>query len=254
MVSGLLSAYHHSLTHRFSINQPPPGAPPDRDYFELASDADIFAMVLGFMIPLMFILFIFTGCQTLAPDCISGEKERGTLGSLLVTPAKRSDMAFAKILSITIFGLLGAVGSIIGMVLSLPRLFPMDGNIDFYSMGDYALLLLIAISTTLVFVSLLAVMSAYAKSVKEATAYSMPLMIVSMLCGLASMMTGGVPDDFVYYLIPVFNSALCITAVINFEVSIPNMLVALGANLTFSLICVFALTKIFNSEKIVFDK
>jgi sodium transport system permease protein len=245
VVTGILEFYHHSLTHRFSIQNN-----------ELATDADMFATFMGSLIAMMFILFIFTGCQPIAPESIAGEKERGTLGTLLVTPTKRRDMALAKILSISFFGFLSAIGSMVGIALSLPNMMGMgeDVSMDFYSFADFALLFAVAVSTTLVFVSVLSLLSAYAKSVKEATAYTMPFMIISILCGLASMITGGVPGEVYFYLIPIFNSAQSFTAILQFDISVVNIMVTVATNIVFTLICVGALAKLFNSEKIVFDK
>jgi sodium transport system permease protein len=245
IISGLLYEYHHSLTHRFSFESN-----------NLATDADMFATFMGSMITMMLVLFIFVGCQALAPESISGEKERGTLGTMLVTPTKRRDIAFGKIMSISFFGFLGAVGSMVGVALSLPSMMGMEdgATIDFYSVADFVLLFAVAVSTTLVFVSILSVLSAYAKSVKEATAYTQPFMILSILCGMASMITGGVPSEFFYYLIPIFNSAQSFTSILQFEVSALNIAVTVITNIIFTLVCVGVLARIFNSEKIVFDK
>ena len=256
LVSGILTSYHYSLTHKFTINAPAEveGGEVESDY-ELASDADMFGMILGFMVPMLLMIFLYNGCMSLAPESIAGEKERGTLGGMLVTPTKRSDMAFAKILSISIFSLMSALVSMAAMVLSLPSMMQMDVSmVDFYSAAEYALLLVVVITTALVFVSILSLLSAYAKSVKEATAYATPIMLVVVLCGLASMMLGGVPNQIYYYLIPVFNSALCITSVVSFQVNAVNIAVTAGVNLIFTFICAGVLAKMFNSEKIVFDK
>jgi len=253
IVTGVLNAYHHALTHRFSINAPSADAPDG--LFDLATDADIFAMVMGFLVPMMFMIFIFTSTQAIAPESISGEKERGTLGAVLVTPANRRDIALGKILSIAIFALLGAVGSIIGMILSMPSMMGMDTGsfIEFYNVSDLIMLFLVAASTTLVFVSVLSVLSAYAKSVKEATAYSTPLMLVVTLTGLASTILGGVPSEPFFYLIPVFNSSLSLSAIVSFEASAINMAITAGTNIIFTLICTVILAHIFSSEKIVFS-
>ncbi|MCL2518205.1 MAG: ABC transporter permease subunit, partial [Oscillospiraceae bacterium] len=216
---------------------------------------DMFGMVIGSMIPMMLMMFLYTGCMSLAPESISGEKERGTLGALLVTPTKRSDMALAKIFSISIFGIMSAIVSMVAIIISLPNMMQMDMSAaDLFSVKEYALLFLVVVATALVFVSLLSLMSAYAKSVKEATAYATPIMIVVVLCGFASFVTGGVPSEAYYYLIPVFNSAQSITAIINSEVSAVNIAVTVAANLIFTMICALILARIFNSEKIVFDK
>jgi sodium transport system permease protein len=253
LVSGILGAYHYSLTHKFSINAPSEDA--EGGDYELATDADIFGMVLGFMIPMMLMIFLYSGCLSLAAESISGEKERGTLGGMLVTPTRRSDMALAKILSISIFALMSAAVSMVAMILTLPKMMQMDVSIaELYSVTDFALLFLVVVTTALVFVSLLSLLSAYAKSIKEATAYAQPIMIIVMLCGLASTILGGVPSQIYYYLIPVFNSALCISSVVSHEANVINVAVTAGINILFTLACTGLLAKMFNSEKIVFDK
>ena len=244
-VEWILNTHHQAFTPMVSNN-----------VHNLATEADMLAMVLGFMIPMLFIMFIYQGCMAIAPDCISGEKERGTLGAVLVTPASRRDMAFGKILSIAIFGLLSAIGSIVGTMLALPGLVGLEGGniMDVYSVSDFLLLFVVAASTTLVFVSALSVMSAYAKSVKEANAYATPFMLISIVCGLASTVLGGVPEEIYFYLIPIFNSALSITSVINGDISAVNIIVTAATNIIFTLICTGVLARIFSSEKIVFDK
>jgi len=254
IVTGILYAYHQELTQvRFTINAPAADAPDGN--FDMATDADIFGMFLGFLIPMMFLIFIYTGCLAIAPESISGEKERGTLGGILVTPAKRSHIALGKIISISMFALLGAIGSIIGMALSMPSMMGMERGalLEFYTFADLGMLMLVASSTTLVFVSILSVLSAYAKSVKEATAYATPIMLVATLCGLASTILGRIPTEPLFYLLPIFNSALSLSAIVSFEVSVVNMAITAGVNILFTLICAVVLAKIFDSEKIVFS-
>jgi len=253
LVSGIAS-YHYSPAQKFTINAPAADAAGGEDY-ELATEADIFNMVLGFMIPMMLMIFLYTGCMSLAPESISGEKERGTLGGMLVTPTRRRDMALAKIFSISIFGLMSAVVSMVAMIVSLPNMMQLEVNIlELFSVQEYLLMFVIIVTTALVFVSILSLLSAYAKSVKEATAYATPIMLVVVLCGLASMITGGAPSETFYYLIPVFNSAQSITAIISSEVSAINIAVTAGINIVFFVLCAGILAKMFNSEKIVFDK
>jgi sodium transport system permease protein len=241
IVTRLLNEYHHSLTHRFTINA-----------HNLATDADMFAMLLGMIVPLLFTIFIFTGCQSLAPESIAGEKERGTLGAILVTPANRRAIALGKILGIAIFALLSAMGSILGATLAMPRLVGMDGGIlDFYAPIDFVLLLLVTASTTLIFVSFLSVLSAYAKSVKEATSYAMPLLLVVFVAGLAGMIPGDIANQTVFYVIPVVNSVLSISSIFSFNANGLNILITLVANIIPTLICTFILAKIFDSEKLI---
>lgn len=252
LITSVLNNYQYSISHKFTINAITEEIL--NEEYNLATDADMFATFSVFIFPMLLMMFIFTGCQAIAPESIAGEKERGTLGTLLVTPTKRSDIAIAKILSITIFGVLSMLGSFLGLILSLPKLMQMDSTaLNFYTIKDYAMIFIVGLTTALVFVSVLSILSAYAKSVKEATAYAMPLMFVSMVFGLSGMLTGGALNEIYYYFIPVFNSAQSLTAIFEFQASMPNILVTVATNIVCVLICTFVLTKMFNSEKIVFD-
>ncbi|MCL1862448.1 MAG: ABC transporter permease subunit [Defluviitaleaceae bacterium] len=255
IVTAILNNYHHELTHRFTINKPTEDTPCGG--FNLATEADMFGMIIGIIVPMLFILMIFTGAQALAPESIAGEKERGTLGSILVTPARRRDIALGKILGISVFALMSGVVSMFGALFGMPSMMGMGygSNIfEFYTIADILLLLLVTLSTTLVFVSVLSLLSAYAKSVKEATGYSMPIMIVVMLVALGGMFFGGVPDEIRFFLIPVLNSSLSIAAIFSFDVNVLNIIAAVATNLIIATLITFLIARLFNSERIVFDK
>jgi len=257
VVTALISAYHHSLTHRFSINAPTAEVPDGN--FDLATAGDIMALILGMLLPMLFIVIIFTGCQALVPESVAGEKERGTLGTLLVTTASRKQMALGKILGLSLFALLGALGSFIGLLFSMSNMVPemgdlMDGAgvMDMFSIQDFVLIFLIATSLALFFVSLLSIVSTYAKSVKEANAYTAPLTIFILGGAMAGGFLGNADSIFVH-MIPIFNSSLGITSIINSDVSILNIVVAISTNFLLAIIMTGVVATMFSSEKIVFD-
>lgn len=252
LIKGTLNGYEHSLSKKFDVNAVSDENPGER--YDMATEADLFGSYVVFILPLMMILFIFSGCQAIAPESIVGEKERGTLGTLLATPVKRRDLALAKILSVTVFGLFSAAVSFVGFMSGFPKLMGDVPLGNFYSAADFAMIFVVSLSTVLVFVSLLSILSTYAKSIKEATSYTMPFMILSMICGLSGVITGGALKEFYYYFIPVFNSAQCLTAILKFEASAVNIAVTVCVNVAFMLVSAFILAKMFNSEKIVFDK
>ena len=141
---------------------------------------------------MILLIFIFSGCMTIAAESIAGEKERGTLAKLLVTPTRHSSIAFGKILGLSVIGLLSGLSSFLGIMLSLPKMVQGMTQSDsvsalIYGPKEYLMLFLVIISTVLVVVGVLSVVSSFAKSVKEASLYATPLMIVASLLGLSSM-------------------------------------------------------------------
>ena len=80
----------------------------------------------------------------MAPESIAGEKERGTIATLLVTPMKRSSLALGKVFSLSIIALLAGCSSFIGTFAALPKM--MGGELtgvdsSVYVPMDYAMLL-----------------------------------------------------------------------------------------------------------------
>ena len=174
-----------------------------------------------------------------------------------MTPVKRSSIAIGKILSLSIISLLSGLCSFVGVMLSIPKLMGgeemgmVDANIS--TVADYAWILGVILSTILVFVSLISVISAFANSVKEAASFVSPLMIFVVLISLSGMLgIGG--SEIYYYFIPVFNSVQCISGVFSLDYSIPNIIVTIISNITGSALLAFLLTKMFNSEKVMFRR
>ena len=223
--------------------------------FDLATDEDMTGMIFSMLMPMLLIMLLFSGCMAVAPESIAGEKERGTVATLLITPAKRSHIAIGKSLALSLMALISGASSTLGIVLSLPKLMgdtmELDGSV--YGVTDYALVALVILSTVLVLITVISIISAYAKTVKEASTYVTPLMICSMLIGLSGMM-GSAAANPALYLIPIFNSVHCMIGIFSFEADIVNGRITVGANIDVTAVGVFILTRMFNSEKIMFNK
>mgnify|MGYP002564867313 CR=1 FL=1 len=67
-------------------------------------------------------VFLFSGCMAVAPESIAGEKERGSIATLLVTPLGRGELAMGKVISLGCISLLSGASSFLGTMLSLPKL------------------------------------------------------------------------------------------------------------------------------------
>lgn len=249
MVMNLLDTYETSLTNRFDVNA-------GTIKYDMASDKDATGQLFSMILPLLLMIFLFSGCLSVAPESIAGEKERGTIATLLVTPMKRSSLALGKIISLSCIALLAGLSSFIGTMLSLPNMMggAMELDTSYYSVTDYALLLGVILSTILVLISLISCVSAFAKSIKEAASLCSPLNILTMVVSLVPSMGGDELKQFGMFFIPIYNSVLCITAIFSFEANLAGILVTIGMNIVYACVLTFVLTKIFNNENAMFSK
>lgn len=248
-VSEVLEAYENSLANKLDINAG------DSVYYDCATSKDTTGQMFSLMMPMLLMMFLYSGCMAVAPESIAGEKERGTMATLLVTPIKRSSLALGKVFSLSIIALLAGCSSFIGTFAALPKM--MGGEMtgvdsSVYVPMDYVMLLIVILSTVLVLVSMISLISAFAKSVKEASTTVSPLMIVMTFVSLAPMLGQGKEIPLYRYFIPIYNSAQCMNGIFSFTYQPVEILVTAAVNLCVAGVLVFCLTRAFHSEKVMF--
>ena len=249
--SGIFQSVEDTLINKFDINTPLT----DKQY-DVASEKDKTGQIFAMMLPMLLIIFLFSGCMSVAPESIAGEKERGTIATLLVTPIKRKELAIGKIVSLSVIGFLSGLSSFVGTMLSLPKMMgdSVELSANVYGITDYIYTLLVIVVTVLMLTALIGIISAFSKSVKEASTYLAPLMIIVTLLGVSSMMFEGGQVNTVMYLIPVFNSIQVFNAIFSFNFNMVNLLITLVSNAIYSAILIYVLTGMFSNEKIMFNK
>jgi len=250
-VVNTLDSYEESIANVFTMNS-------KSETYDLATEEDVSAMIYSMMLPMLLLTFVYSGCISVAPESIAGEKERGTIATLLITPMKRSGLALGKVISLSIVALMSGVSSFLGTMLSLPKLMgstEMENmSAAVYSAMDYFLLFLIVVSAVLLLTALISIISAWTSSVKEASTAVSPLMIVVMLIGVSSMLLSGERISTLYYLIPLYNLVLCMNGIFSFSYELSQIFVALSMNVAVTAMLIVLLTKMFNSEKVMFSK
>src|SRR5690554_6975037 len=199
---GLLS-FQEEISEKFRVNA-------DDKQYDLISEESMTIQIITMLVPFLLITFLFTGAMSISIESIAGEKERGTIATLLATPVKRNEIAFGKIISLSVVSLVGAASSFIGLMLSIPKLMGgLDLDLSIYGIKEYALLLLVIITLTLLYVVLISIVSAFSKSIKEASGFASALMIVNMLAEISSFI-GSSNTSRVAYFIPIYNSVQAI--------------------------------------------
>ena len=248
IVSTMLNNYGRP----FTVNVPQS----EGQRYDQASDESIGAMVWSKILPMLIIMMLFSGVMAIAPSAIAGEKERGTIATLLVTPMRRNELALGKIISLSGIALLSGISSFIGIALSLPNMVPIEesGLAFHYTTNDYLVLLLVIFASVLIMASAVSLLSALAKDVKNAGTMVTPFMLVVMLAGLLPMFQNGTSTNLAVYLIPFYNSIEVMTAVFAHEMQWMPVIVTLVSDVVYTGIAVWGLTRMFNSEKVMFSR
>ena len=212
-------------------------------------EKDMMAMKIAAMIiPMVTISILFSTVISLCPEAIAGEKERGTLASLLLTPIKRGEFVAGKILSLSTTAIASGIVSFTGLILSIPKL--MGGFNISISPLDGLLLFLLVVTVLLLFVAIGVFISALSNTVKEAAGYLSPIMIVFMLFGMAPSLFGF--DQWYLSFVPILNVCVSINALLN---GAENLLLFFGltvaSTVLYTGLLMFGVTKLFNKERVV---
>lgn len=206
---------------------------------------------LGRMLPYFITILLFAGAMGIGTDMVAGEKERGTMASLLMTPIKRSSIALGKVFALMSLSGLSALISVVAMIFFMPV---MGGEST--SMGASVSLqqglmiggLLVAIS--FLYATIIALLSVFAKTTKEASTYVMPVYMLILVLGMMTMFNMG-EVSAKSFLIPIYNTALVLQGILTGEVTVYQYGITLGMTVGISLVLIGVIVKAFNSEKVM---
>ena len=221
--TSLLSVYEGTISNAFDVNLG------DEQY--------------DFSSAFLVVTLIFSSCMSITLESVAGEKERGTLATILVTSVRRTDIALGKVLPLSCIAALGALSSFLGIALSMPKLMGLElgGMFVEYAFGDYILLLALIVSIVPLIVSAMTAISTYAKSVKEASSYTGVIMIVVMVLSLVSAFLSGIGDWVA--VIPVLGTVVAIQRVLEGGAALLVGLIAIGINLVFTALFILLTAK-----------
>jgi ABC-2 type transport system permease protein/sodium transport system permease protein len=144
---------------------------------------------LAVLVPLILILMTITGAVYPAIDLTAGERERGTLEILVAAPVPRLGLLFAKYVTVLAVAMLTALANVVMMTLTLlvtglgPALFGDTGITPGVVLEVFGLMLLFAAF----FSGVLLAVASFSRSFKEAQAYLIPLMLVSLTPGMLAV-------------------------------------------------------------------
>ena len=225
-------------------------------YKDVASKQEKFGKIAGGWFPYVFIIFGFMGAMYPAIDLGAGEKERGTLETILSSPASRLDIVLGKFLVVMLAAVLTAFIALAGMAIGVQRIpeIPPDFLViinEVLSPKTIGLIMTLVLPVAAFFSAVLLGLSVYAKSFKEAQSIMAPLNIVIIFPAVIGTLPG-IELNTITALIPVLNVSLASKDIIA-GVMDPFLMTEVYASL-FGLagLAIFWCVKWFNRESTIF--
>ena len=216
---------------------------------------ELVGQTVGGILPYMFIMFCFMGCMYPALDLITGEKERGTIETLLTVPASRFSILLGKVLTISIVGLAATVMSIVGMyfgVLFLPDLpEEISGVINsIISPKFVTMLLAMLLPLCVFFAGLITTMVVKAKSFKEAQSIVSPFTVLIILPAALALLPG-IELTWGTAMVPILNIALATKEIIAETINMGHFALIVASLIILAIIGVFISYTQFSKEGMV---
>ena len=210
------------------------------------------------LIPMLVSIFIFAGAMGIGMDSIAGEKERGTIATMLLTPVDRGVIIGGKVLSLSVVAMISMISSFIGVMLSIPfsaRFLSTEGSFDMsqISLGgsELAMFFICMIGMVGMYVTVISVLSMIANSLKEAGAYITPAYMVVMITAFMNMF-GSADVSEIYYYVPVYNNLVNMKQILLGDGDIIKVLISFGTSAVITLALLVMARKLMHKEKVVF--
>jgi sodium transport system permease protein len=224
----------------------------------LASREKMGASGLAMFLPYIIVILAMTGAMYPAIDLTAGEKERGTLETILVTPVSRLDIAAGKFLTVLTASVITILLATTSMGLTATfgfvkmGQFASDQQIQF-SMSPLSILLFLALMFPIacLFSSALLSVALLAKSFKEAQSYITPLMFVVILPAMVSFLPG-VELDLRLVFIPVINISMAAKEVLMGTYKWGFIILIFISTFIYAGFSIFVTKRLFEKEEVLF--
>jgi len=226
------------------------------NYEDVASRQEKFGKIAGGWFPYVFIIFGFMGAMYPAMDLGAGEKERGTLETILSSPASRLDIVLGKFLVVLLAAFLTAFLALGGIAVGIQRIPDIPPEVlivinEVLNPKTIGLIMTLVLPVAAFFSALLLGLSIYARSFKEAQSIVAPLNIVIIFPAVIGTLPG-MELNAITSLIPVLNVSLASKDIIAGVINPLYMAEVYMSLFGFAGLAIFWCVKMFNWEKTIF--
>ncbi len=211
------------------------------------------AISMATLVPLILVLMTVTGAVYPAIDLTAGERERGTLEALIAAPIPRFQVLFAKFVGVLTVAMLTAVVNMTGMfsTLAVFGLLPIIFGEHVFDLAVFAQIFGLLILFAGFFSAVLLAVTSFARSFKEAQAYIIPLMLLSITPGVVSL-TPSLSLSGVFTIVPLMNIVLLARDIMEGSADVLSALIAICSTIFYGIAALSLAAKIFGSDAILY--
>ena len=223
---------------------------------DIATTQEKFGKAIGGFLPYIFVIFCFIGIMYPAIDLAAGEKERGTLETLLTTPVGRFEILLGKFGVVVLTGIGSALISIVGLYIGIrqagdipPEI--MEVILSVLKPETIGMLISLLLPLTMFFAGLLLSLSMFAKTFKEAQSIITPanfLVIIPVAIGLIP----GIELNTTTAFIPVLNVSLATKGIISGTINYALLAEVYASLIILAGLSLFVSSKLFMRESVIF--
>jgi len=228
----------------------------------IAPPEKVAGAILGGIISYMLILMCLQGAMSPAIDLTAGEKERGTMETILSSPVSRTHLVLGKFLLVLTAALVTALLLLVSVSIStnaLQHSHMLDSMSDdgepppHFSLGPAAIgsVVIMTIPLSVLFASILMTIALFAKSHKEAQSYIAPLMFVVIIPAIAAMIPG-VDLTPKLAIVPLLNVSLLCKELVTGEYHWNLIAMIFGSTCVYAAGALFLAVKMFQRESVLF--
>jgi len=190
-----------------------------------------------------------------AVDITAGEKERGTIATLLVSQISRLEIVFGKCFAVMLISFTSMVLGLLGLTLAFLSGASIAGGIEGVNFGisinTIFLLFLVLFPLVGLASAVLVMVGIFARNIREASSYITPIYMLTIFLGIISI-SQGMELTGKMFLVPVLNSSFVFRELLMGKICWNHILTTFSANMVIAGLALLGATRLFTKEEVLF--
>ncbi len=229
--------------------------PIKEEWVDIAPEDKKIGSMLGMILPYLIIILVFIGAMHSAIDITAGEKERGTLATLLVSQLSRLEIVLGKYFTVVTISAISLLLGLIGLGIAFLTPAYLLGEVSaievHFSFSLFFFFFLILLPLVGLASAILILIGIFARNSREASTYVTPVYMMAIFLGMISL-SQGIELPKPLFFVPVLNNSFVFKQLLMGTIDWLHISGTLISNIAIALLALFVATKVFHKENVLF--